>query len=114
MSSNLREEFNSSPDGIGPWMIYIHNETEWGDYHMEEWNAIEHNGKPVLPYFGPMSECPSSVLDREFDNGFGAPERPIFTVWTTNYIGTCTEYDGATDIRWELRDWAFYEKARAE
>ena len=90
-TSTLRTEFNSSPDGASDWIVRIDAASEWGDYGMDEWA-----GTGCLPFFGPMSECPAAILDREFDDGYGAPERPTYTVWTTNYIVVPHEYDGAT------------------
>lgn len=105
-TSDLRSEFNSSPDGVGDWIVRISDESEWGDYGMDEWADLG-----VLPFFGLMSECPSDVLDKVFDAGFGAPERPIYTVWTTNYIISPTEYDGSTGVTWEERNPIPYRKA---
>lgn len=113
MSSTLRNEFGQSPDGRGDWVVAISDLSEWGDYRMEEWAAIRSYGKPALPFFGPLSECPSEILDREFDTGFGSPSRPLYTVWTTNYIITCTEYDGSTGVEWTNRNPVPYRTERS-
>jgi hypothetical protein len=96
--STLRDEFGASPDGTGDWIVAISDQSEWGDDEMEEWHEIEWNGRQVLPFFGPLSECPDAVLDLRFGTGYGAPERPVYTVWTTNYIIMPMEYDGATHV----------------
>jgi hypothetical protein len=106
MSSDLRSEFNRSPDGVGDWIVRISDQSEWGDYDMDEWTDLG-----VLPFFGPMSECPAEVLDKVFADDFGHPERPIYTVWTTKYIISPTEYDGATSVTWEERNPVPYPKA---
>jgi hypothetical protein len=98
--STLREQFYSSPDGEGNWFVRISSESEWGDYGMDHWTAI--NGRlceTVLPFFGHISDCPVEVLDKRFYTGFGAPDRPMFTVWTPSFIIPCTEYDGSTGSR---------------
>jgi len=104
MSTTLRAEFGSSPDGVGDWICSISNQSEWGDYEMDCWTDIEWQGRPVLPFYGPMSECPAAVLDLEFDTDFGAPSRPVYVAWTTEYVITPTEYDGSTCVTWIHRN----------
>lgn len=104
MTSTLRDEFGSSPDGAGDWIVAISDQSEWGEYGMEDWASIEWRGRPALPFFGPLSECPDAVLDKPFDTGYGAPSRPIYTAWTTDYVITPTEYDGSTGVEWTNRN----------
>lgn len=94
----LREEFNESPDGPGDWIVAISNDSEWGDYKMDEWRDIEWQGRPALPFFGPISECPAEVLDLEYGTGFGSPSRPMWRLWSTNFVLFGTEYDGSTGL----------------
>lgn len=37
-------------------------------------------------------------LDYEFDDGFGVPEGPPFTLWTKNRVYFPIEYDGAEGV----------------
>ncbi len=97
--TNLREEFMSSPDGDGDWTVLILPYTEWGDSSgIHDWDLTS------LPFLGKISECPQDILDRQFDSGYGSPERPVYTVWTDNYVILCTEYDGSTSFTWERRN----------
>lgn len=98
MSSTLREDIYCSPDGGGDWVVAILATSEWGDYKLEPWAEFN------LPFFGPMSEAPDGLLDMTFSDGHGAPERPSWTAWTTNYVAYGTEYDGSTASSWQDRN----------
>jgi len=98
-TTTLRKCFTGSPDLKGDWIVSISDHSEWGEYNMDDWTDMG-----LLPYFGPISKCPDILLDHEYSTGFGSPARPCYAVWTTNYVISCTEYDGSTSSHWVSRN----------
>ena len=104
MTSTLRQEFARSPDGEGNWTVNISNTNEWNERAGYEYGGLK--DWPIsLPYYGMLRHCPSNILDHKFDEGRGAPERPLYVVWTPRFIIVPTEYeDGATGVAWYPRN----------
>ena len=101
--TSIRAQLDTAPEPI----IAIRVEKDagdWGDYGMEGWVELEWQGRPILPFFGPVSEAPDVMLDRQYDDGFGGQDVPDFYIWTENFVGCVHEYDGATHTRWIPRN----------
>ena len=74
-----------------PLTIKIGGESSWGSYNLETWYKV-----PV-GYFGDFKDCPSEILDNEFNDGYGAPGCPGIYAWSENWVFAISTYDGSTD-----------------
>lgn len=50
------------------------------------------------------SKKPSTLLDREFDDGFGGAEGTPFIAWSENFVYFSRDYDGADYIEYAPRN----------
>lgn len=75
-------------------------EMGWGDHYNSE-NVPRYNEQPKGKLLS-WAEA-RSLLDYEFDNGFGAPQCNAITVWTATKVIGISQYDGSTEPFWTPR-----------
>jgi hypothetical protein len=103
-TSTLIADMSQVPGFAQTSLVYIDADNEYGrtawsacidpeDYAPMWWEAFD------LPYSGPVSGLPDSLLAHEFDSDFGSPERPRWVLLTATHVGWGDEYDGATGTR---------------
>lgn len=51
---------------------------------------------------------PSSLIDKEFNDGYGGPEAPRFIAWDKDRIYFPWQYDGSTGLTEVYRDFSKY------
>lgn len=93
----LREWFDEFTAETGePVESVVFGWDDW-DYNREDWPEIESR---ALVAFG---DVPASVLDREFDGGFGGTETPNLAAWSESWVLFSATYDGAEWLCWVPR-----------
>lgn len=60
----------------------------------------------------PMEELPDSLLDREFDDGFGGNNSPDLCAWSMSWVLFSDNYDGAESLCWVPRHPVAHEPIR--
>lgn len=66
---------------------------------MDTWRKLIEGELHDYPGEEIMAVAPNeSVLDVEFDGGFGLPEGQVFTAWTQNRVLFPVCYDGAESV----------------
>ncbi len=50
-----------------------------------------------------FADVPASILDREFDDGFGGTESPNLCAWSPSFVVVSNDYDGSEWLSWVPR-----------
>jgi hypothetical protein len=88
---NIRKWFEEFAAGTGEQITQI----VFSDH--SDWPGLVPN---VLLDMGDVAD---TVLDHEFDNGYGTPEAPPFFAWSQSYVVWVDTYDGAERLTYVPR-----------
>lgn len=76
--------------------VFFMPETKKTEFGLGDWADLPHG-----PFA--MRDVPDSILDKEFDSGYGSQQVPSFMAWSPNYVYFVHEYDGSTRLDWVER-----------
>jgi len=76
------------------------------------WSLAEKWPEVVSNALVPMEELPDSLLDREFDDGFGGNNSPDLCAWSTSWVLFSDNYDGAESLCYVPRHPVAHEPMR--
>lgn len=82
--TTLRAWFSSQSERIGEWPTHI----------VLDDDDLNDRRNVVLEF----DAVPDSVLDREFDAGWGAAESPDLCAWSDNHVWFSDTYDGSEGL----------------
>ena len=94
--ATLRQWFNRFTDATGEEPTYvIFGERPWSSDN-EYWSGLPTG-------ITDFNLVPDSVLDQEFDSGYGCTESPNLCAWSESWIIFSDQYDGAENLCWVPR-----------
>lgn len=114
--ASLRNWFNSFESKTGERITHVQffspSLYEWeGKTYDQDWMEEERDVYPkpswVVGKCGDVfnyADCPSEILDYEFNDGFGSPDAPAVIAFSKSFILYIHEYDGAENLQWFPRN----------
>lgn len=110
LAKTIREHLDKSGETFEAMTIghfYEQDQSKTSDW--DKWVAPETgaaNVRAVFPHIGKVLSDPSmiSLLDFEYDDGFGGARCHPVHVWTDKSVGIHVTYDGSTWMEWVPRN----------